>query len=153
MSRNPDAGIWQAHAVMGGKETTPIRLYMAGLMALQALCFPPELRDSAADLFALIRICRAFEIMFTGRDTPIGSAIVLQRPDHYELYSVEVHPEWRRRGIARNLIDWATCEPGIYRAYCLPDGALTLFRCGFRPTGESVERAGHNLVLYTREVP
>lgn len=76
----------------------------------------------------------------------VAAALALDANDYedVELYSIEVAPDVRRRGVARWLAFSAIHElaPLPLVAYCTPEGAALLASCGFLRTKGEIERGG-----------
>lgn len=108
---------------------------MPALLALQAECYPPELRDDTADVAACIVDTT---VAAHPSDGIVGAVVVRGEM----LYSVEVARAWRRRGIARSLVRVAESH-GAQFAAALPDGRMLLASCGWVDTGERREIEGH----------
>lgn len=107
---------------------------LQSLLDLQRSCYPPELHDDEETVAGLIPGALIAE--FEGQ--VVGAAIV----DGDLLYSIEVHPEYRRNGVGLVLM-WVAVEKGVRWAYALPDGVGLLSALGWVETGETKEISGH----------
>lgn len=111
------------------------------LLALQASCYPPELHDTLDTIAAFAGV------VAVDAGAIVGAALV-QPPSVPLLYSVEVAPSHRRRGLAAALIG-AALPHGPAMAYALPGGECLLHSLGWRG---AVDISGHPARVLVRRV-
>lgn len=127
------------------------------LSRLQSSCYPPSLWDTEDELRELVSdpsnlAIGAFDTIAAFTSTPVESiigAVMVKVPgsrylDRTELYSIEVMPKSRHRGVGRRLLKEALRRhPGSMVAHCTADGARLLERSGrFERTAGEVNRNG-----------
>jgi GNAT superfamily N-acetyltransferase len=118
------------------------------LHVLQQRCFPPTLWDPPEMLADVIRGAVVALAAVDAYNGLLGAAVVRPTPGGpAELYSIEVAPDARRRGIGaalvRAVLDSTT---GPLAAFCTPGGRALCLAVGFRETGRTIGRDGHQLV-------
>lgn len=122
-----------------------------GLLRLQAVCYPRELHDTEEEVRKLVGEA---EVALGARDVVgdrLVGAVFVTRPTpdgSLELYSVEVAPVARHRGVATRLVRAAleAAPKGPMEAYCTRDGLALLRTLGFVENGKKVTRGGVALV-------
>lgn len=80
----------------------------AGLLALENTCFKEETFNKR-QLWYLLLKARSLVLVVTAEDNIIGSMIILLRNNvsHARIYSLNVHPGYRQRGMGSSLMDSA----------------------------------------------
>ena len=81
---------------------------LAGLVSLESICFKEETFNKR-QLEYLLSKAKSLVLVATGDNNIIGSIIILLRNhvSHARIYSLNVHPEYRQRGMGSSLMDSA----------------------------------------------
>lgn len=113
----------------------------ADLLALQEVCWSPEMHDTEEDI--LRRLLWDVVLVAIARNRIVGATIVEhRRSTGWHIYAIEVAPEYRRKGIASELLRTVRGMIGTVTAEAVTDaGRSFLEHAGFVSHGVLMQRS------------
>lgn len=124
------------------------------LWRLDRLCFEPGIAYSRPELQRFLELPRAACIVAESGPKLCGFALAHREPAHVvHLVTLDVHPDWRRRGVGRRLLESilagataAGAERAVLQVDVRNSGAIAFYRTfGFRRSGRLFSYYGPGL--------
>lgn len=124
------------------------------LWHLDRLCFEPGIAYTRGELARFLELPRASIVVAELGTTLCGFALAYpEPPEVVHLVTLDVHPDWRRRGVGRRLLDAildgaaaAGAEVAVLQVDVRNSGAIAFYRTfGFRRSGRLSSYYGRGL--------